>query len=291
MQGVRLYGGNAMLLHTQGRLALSVVTIVAGWGFAGVAAAGPGDQKFSIDFGLSFPSPDHDVTGSSAGTLQFWDSGSNGSTITSLGIDYRLRLDSLINGGVNGANGANGQVTPPLTPLGPVAGAWGRVFLGGDDQNQVKFDFHPNAGSDTFSYYSRDWFFLPYVGYAFSLGEIGGRAADLTIFGGPRIEQRKVKLMTNELGIWSTFSDTETDLGFTFGFDVDFALWALFGNVGNVGNVGNTNAEPFFRFGAALDYNPNISLSGRSTGQSFDYDDEVESSFEPRIFVGFGVKF
>jgi hypothetical protein len=279
-----------MLLHTQGRFALAVVTIVAGWGFADVAAAGPGDQKFSIDFGVSFPNPDHDVMQS--GTTSAQDSGSDGSTVASLGLDYRIRLDHLFYG-YGGGNGAapNGQIEPAFTPRGPVAGLWGRVFLGGDDQNRVDFDFHNNPiGIDTHSYYSRDFFVLPYVGYEFALGEVGGRPADLTVFGGPRIEQRKIKFKTDEAGNLSSFSDTETDLGFTVGFDIDFALWALFGNVGNVGNVGNTNSQPFFRIGAALDYNPAISLRGRSSFP-FDYEDKIESSWEPRLFVGVGLRF
>lgn len=249
-------------------------------------------QKFSVDFGLSAQSADSDVTQSSGGTVFYNADKTDNEAISSVGIDYRLPLafffpniGNLIFGNVDTVNRG------PIYPKGPIVGVWGRAFLGGTDQTESDFDVQINPnGVDTFSQYSRNFFFLPYVGYEFGVNLGGSTYGDLTVFGGPRIEQRKARLMTNESGNWYTFSDTQTDVGFTLGADLDIEF-----DMANLGNIGFAQTPfgpvPFIRFGAALDYTPDIEVSGISTGSGFTYESEIDGGVTPRFFVGVGLKF
>ncbi len=255
-------------------------------------------QKFSVDLGFSFADPSRRVEQRSAGTLFGLRSGSDDSTITSLGIDYRIPLGLLFGFSNIGNLGNMGNVGPSHSsgfyPKGPVAGAWGRVFLGGDDQNSVNLDFHPNPlGNDSTSEYSKKYFIMPYLGYEFGfvLGNLP--PADLTFFTGLRLEGREASFTTNENGRVSTFKESETDVGLTIGFDVDMPLPGLF-NVGNVGNVGVANTPfgpvPFIRFGAAIDWAPDMKVSGTSAS-NFVYTDKLNGGATTRIFFGAGFMF
>ncbi len=255
-------------------------------------------SKFSVDLGFSFAKPDRDVEQRSAGVLFGQRSGSDSSTITSLGIDYRIPLGLLFGFSNLGNIGNMGNVgtdhSSGFYPKGPVAGAWGRVFLGGDDQNSVALDFHPvPVGNDTSAEYSKKYFIMPYVGYEFGfvLGNLP--PADFTIFTGLRLEGREAKFTTNENGTVSSFKDSETDVGFTLGFDVDMPLPGLF-NIGNAGNVGIANTPfgpvPFIRFGAAIDWAPDMKVTGTSAS-NFVYTDKLDGGATTRIFIGAGVIF
>ncbi len=241
-------------------------------------------SKFSVDFGFSFANPESEVRQSVAGVTQYNNDDRDSGTITSLGIDFRIPLIFLFANVANYGNLANtGASGDGFYPRGPVAGAWGRVFLGGDDQTRSRFDIHPTPiGVDTHSEYSKDFFVMPYLGYEFG-GSLGNVDVDVTPFVGVRLEQRKLKFTTNEAGNVSSFTNSETDVGFTFGVDIDFWI-----DVYN--NVANTEFKPFVGAGFALDYSPSIKVSGRSP-LNFDYKDEIDGGITPRFFIRTGFAF
>ena len=258
-------------------------------------------SKLSVDLGTSFANPKSEVTQSSGSSTLANVSSSSSKNITSIGIDYRVplffflaNLGNLANIDpgcpecrAEVANAANiGNLA--FRPKGPVVGLWGRAFLGGDDRNEVGFDLHPTTGIDTFSAYSKSFFILPYIGYVFGMNFFNN-PADLTVFTGPRLERRKIKLTTDQgtSGGVSEFSNSETDVGVTVGVDMDIPVPGLF----NVGNVQNANGSvPFVRIGAAYDWSPSINVSGTSTGVPFNYTDRIKSGGTFRMFFGAGVK-
>ncbi len=252
-------------------------------------------SKLSVDLGTSFANPKSNVVQSNTTATVANVNGSSSKNITSIGIDYRVplflvlaNLGNVANLGcpdcrADIANAANiGNLA--FRPKGPVVGLWGRVFFGGDDQNEVGFDLHPTPGIDTFSAYSKSFFILPYIGYVFGMN-LANNPADLTFFVGPRLERRKIKFRTDQGSGFVGASNSETDVGLTVGADLDIPLPGLF----NVGYVGSQSV-PFVRVGAAWDWSPSIAVSGTTTGPAFNYNDRIKSGGTFRLFFGGGVK-
>ncbi len=243
--------------------------------------------KVGVVLGTGFLNPKSNVTQSSGGFPLADVDGSSSKNITSIGIDYRVPLYLLLANVGNVANigyAGNGAGNTAFRPVGPVVGLLGSAFFGGD--NQVGFDLHnPSGSNDTFSSYSKSFFLLPYIGYVFGMN-LANNPADLTVFAGPRIERRKIKLRTDQgtFGGVSEFSNSETDIGVTVGVDLDIPLPALF----NADYAGGS--VPFVRLGAAWDWSPSIEVSGTSTGVPFDYNNRIKSGGAFRFFVGGGIK-
>ncbi len=242
-------------------------------------------SKVSVDLGVSFASPKSNVVQSLGGTPLADVSGSSSKNITSIGIDYRVPLFLALANLGNVANVANVGYAgnSALRPMGPVVGLWGRLFFGGDDQNESGFDLHPTPGIDTYSAYSKSFFILPYIGYVFGMN-LANNPADLTVFAGPRLERRKIKLRTDQGTGFQEFSNSETDVGLTVGVDLDIPLPGLF-------NVGYAGASvPFVRVGVAYDWSPAIDVSGTTAGPVFDYTSKIKSGGTFRAFFGAGFR-
>jgi len=171
------------------------------------------------------------------------------------------------------------ETVPETQPSGRLArlwACWGALFLAAITRSALIC---------TFSSYSKSFFLLPYIGYVFGMN-LANNPADLTVFAGPRIERRKIKLRTDQgtFGGVSEFSNSETDIGVTVGVDLDIPLPALF----NADYAGGS--VPFVRLGAAWDWSPSIEVSGTSTGVPFDYNNRIKSGGAFRFFVGGGIK-
>ncbi len=246
-------------------------------------------SKFGLDIGITNASPDAQVRTTSGGSpASTGGDESDSSTITSIGVDYRFPL-FLLFGNIGPFGNAGPDPSGGFYSKGPVGGLWARAFLGGNDQNEVDFDFHSlPSGTDSYVQYSKDFFVMPYVGWVFGTNFGNSNVnADITPFFGVRLEQRTVRLETMEFSTPNTFTNTDTDVGFTFGVDVDF--WLDFYN--NVGNIGNTRVRPYVGIGAALDYSPDIDVKGRGAVSGLDYHVESEGGFSSRFFIRAGVGF
>lgn len=239
---------------------------------SGPALFARGDYRFAVDFGVSFGSPEANLDATFLGAPV--DDGS-GFTVVSLGADYRQPVRRL-----------NENVDL-------VAGTWGRLYLG-DGQTIGRFDLHPPGGAEDTTITERLLgFALFYLGFQM---QIEGIATDndglcalgnalcegvLTVFAGPRLQITEIEGETDENGPVSKFSDTEAGIGFTIGVDVDVPVGRP---------VGNSRAQPFLRFGGAIDVMPGSDFNGQST-LSFDYDGSISSHVDGRIFIGAGLDF
>ncbi len=215
----------------------------------------PGGLKLSLDLATSSTEPNFDLD------TNFGSYGGGGEdTLTSIGVDAR---------------GTFGRL--PNLPVSFLAGAWGRINLGGEEQNRLSLDLHPTVGLDTFAYLVTNGFAMPYFGVSTGFLNFANTDTDvdLSLYTGLRVESRTLTLRTDESGGGGTpnkFRKTKTQANVTIGGDVD---------------IKPGNLPVFFRFGAAVDFNSSMKVTGRSAVNGNTY--ELETGSQPVYRMIFGV--
>lgn len=161
--------------------------------------------------------------------------------------------------------------------LGPTLGVRGRAYF--DAEGRFPFDIHPTPVPTTLTY-ERNYAIMPYVGIPIGVGDPFGTGVPVVITPklGANIENGKVTLVTNEAGPVSTFSRTQTGVGFHGGLDIDM----FFAPTGNL--------RPFIGVGAFVNTSPDLSLQGRSQFP-FDYRAKVEQDVQGGFVVRLGAAF
>jgi hypothetical protein len=223
------------------------------------ADAFPGGVKVSLDYAAAFTSPKFDLE-TNFGSFE----GGGSDTLSSIGIDVRGNL---------------GQISEDV-PVKMFVGAWGRINLGGDEQNQLRLDLHPTPGLDSSAYLTTDGFAMPYVGVGAEIENFADTGTDIywSAYVGLRIESRTLTLVTDETGgagQLNRFEKSDTEANLTLGWDLDFEC----------------DQQPlFFRVGGALDLKSSIGLDQRSTlGNRYDL--KADSGAEYRLILGVGYRF
>jgi hypothetical protein len=225
----------------------------------GLAETFPGGIKVSLDYAAAFTSPRYELQ-TNFGNF----AGGGSDTLSSIGIDVR---------------GNFGEISDEI-PIRVFAGAWGRLNLGGDEQNELRLDLHPTPGLDSSAYLTTDGFAMPYVGIGAEIENFADTGTDIywSAYVGLRIESRTLTLVTDETGgagQVNRFEKSDTEANLTLGWDLDFEC----------------DEQPlFFRVGGALDLKSPIGLDQRSTlGNRYDL--EADSGAEYRLILGVGYRF
>lgn len=226
--------------------------------------------KLALDLNLSFLEASGQVTPTFGNAL----SGSRNISEFSIGADVRVPVVQIADG------------------VSLVGGGWAKVFPEGGKSVAILERHAPTPGLDTRMLQNQLGFLFAYAGIQFSrigellnnpaLCETGALFCDaaVTLFLGPRLQFNKVTLKTDESGgggVQERFTKNTTKVGVTIGADVDIPLQTEGG------------LQYFFRLGGAFDYTPATQVKGRSS-LGFDYEGEIDSRLDGRVFLGFGIE-
>jgi hypothetical protein len=219
----------------------------------------PGGVKVSLDYAAAFNSPSYELE-TNFGNF----AGGGSDTLSSIGIDVR---------------GNFGQISDDI-PIRVFAGAWARVNLGGDEQNELRLDLHPTPGLDSSAYFTSNGFAMPYVGVGAEIENFADTGTDIywSFYAGLRVESRTLTLVTDETGgagQVNRFEKSQTEANLTLGWDLDFEC----------------ETQPlFFRVGGAVDFKSPLGLDERSTlGNRYELG--IDGTAEYRLILGAGLRF